>query len=153
MHKVLSVFVALVAAVLLIGCGGGGSSDVKNSAFVGQWTVDKQAMKVLAEATLKEQLKGLKEELVTQQIEATKRAIDQTQTSLRINNGGTFSLVSSSGMQASTSNGTWAKAGRSIMLNSQGQPEVKAEIKNGKLHIENKTGEGPTHTVLVRVTE
>lgn len=153
MHKVLSVFVALVAAVLLIGCGGGGSSDGKNSAFVGQWTVDKQAMKVLAEASLKEQLKGLKEELVTQQIEATKRAIDQTQTSLRINNGGTFSLVSSSGMQASTSNGTWAKAGRSIMLSSQGQPEVKAEIKNGKLHIENKTGEGPTHTVLVRVTE
>lgn len=148
MPRFLLAMVLSVVSALMIGCGGGGGGG---SSYEGQWTVDKEEMKVLVEVALKEQLKGIKEDLIKQQIEGAKVAIDQTSTSLRINKGGTYSLVSSIGLQAQTRSGTWKPDGGSIVLSTSGQPDVKARIKGGKLLVENNSGEGPRETVLIRV--
>ena len=150
MSRILLAFVLSVASLLLIGCGGGGGGG---SSYEGQWTVDKEEMKTRVEAALKDQLKGIKEDLLKQQIEGAKLAIDQSSTSLRLNKGGTYSLVSTMGLQAQTRNGTWKTDGGSIVLSTPGQPDVKARIKGGKLLVENKSGEGPKDTVLIRVKE
>ncbi len=146
MYKVLLASVLSVASVLLVGCGGGGGG----SSYEGQWTVDKTEMKAQVEVALKEQLKGIKEDLIKQQIADAKAAIDQSSTSLRLNKGGTYSLVARMGVQAQTRNGTWKPDGGSIILSTPGQPDAKARIKGAKLYIENKTGEGPQETVLIR---
>ena len=148
MSRILIAFVLSMVSCLLVACGGGGSSS-----YEGQWTIDKEEMKTQVEVALKEQLKGVKEDLIKQQIEVARLAIDQTSTSLRINKGGTYSLVSTMGLQAQTRNGTWKAEGGSIVLSTSGQPDVKGRIKGGKLLIENKSGEGPKDTVLIRMKE
>lgn len=148
MSRILIAFVLSLVSCLLVACGGGGSSS-----YEGQWTIDKEEMKSQVEVALKAQLKGIKEDLIKQQVEAAKVAIDQSSTSLRINKGGTYSLVSTMGLQAQTSNGTWKAEGSSIVLSTSGQPDVKGRIKSGKLLVENTSGEGPKETVLIRVQE
>lgn len=152
MCRILFVCVMSLVALVSVGCGGGGgeAQGGEDSPYVGQWTIDKEAMKGETEAALREQLKGLKEDLIEQQIQAARQAIEQSQSSMWIHAGGTYSLATSVGMQGATRNGTWAPDGKSIVLTTPGQPDVKARIKDGKLLIENKTGEGPAHTVLVR---
>jgi hypothetical protein len=150
MYRVLLAFVLSVVPVLMVGCGGGGGGG-GGSSYEGQWAVDKQEMKLRVEAALKDQLKGITEDLIKQQIEEAKAAIEQTSTSLRLHKGGTFSFVTTQGLQAQTRSGTWKPDGGSIILSTPGQPDVKARIKGGKLLVENKTGQGPAETVLIRV--
>ncbi len=147
MSRVLIASVLSLVSFLLVACGGGGGG----SSYEGQWTIDKQEMKAQVEIALKEQLKGIKEDLIKQQIEGARLAIEQSSTSLRLNKGGTYSLVTSMGLQAQTRSGTWKPDGGSIVLSTPGQPDVKARIKGGKLFVENKSGEGPKETVLIRV--
>lgn len=145
MRSVLACVVSTFA-VLLVACGGGRSE----SSYEGQWVVDRDAMKAVAEANLKKELTGITEDLIRQQIESAKAAIDQTQTSLRLNPGGTYSFVATFGNQAQTRSGTWKTQGSGIVLSTPNQPDVKAQIKNGKLLVDNPTGSGPAHTVMIR---
>lgn len=145
MAKFSIALVLSFLTVLIAGCGGESASS-----YEGQWTVDKAEMKAQVEVALKEQLKGIQKDLVRQQIEAARQAIDQTSTSLRLNKGGTYSLVATMGMQAQTRNGTWKADGGGIVLSTPGQPDVKARIKGGKLLVDNPSGEGPKSTTMVR---
>ncbi len=142
-----SVLACVVSALslLLVACGGGSEPT-----YEGQWVVDRDAMKAETETSLKKELSGIAEDLVQQQIDAARAAIDQTQTSLRLNPGGTYSFVATFGNQAQTRNGTWKAEGSGIVLTTPGQPDIKARIKDGKLLIENPSGTGPANTVLVR---
>lgn len=144
MIKTTLALLVSLASVLLVACGGSSPS------YEGQWTVDKQSMKTEVETALREQLKGIAEDLVEQQILTARQMIDQTSTSLRLNKGGTFSMVATMGNHAQTSNGTWTQDGNEIVLSAQGRPDVKARIKDGKLLVENVTGQGPKHTVMLR---
>ena len=146
MPNISIAFVLSFLTMLIAGCGGESASS-----YEGQWTVDKAEMKAQVEVALKEQLKGIQEDLIRQQIEGAKLAIDQTSSSLRLNKGGTYSLVTTLGMHAQTRNGTWKAEGGSIVLSTPGQPDVTARIKGGKLLVDNPTGDGPKATTMIRV--
>ena len=107
-------------------------------------------MKAQMIEAMKAQSAGMPEAAVKAQIEMAESMVDKSSSTLSIKSDDTYILSSTMNGQTQTQSGTWKADGDSIVLSTSGQPDVKGEIKDGKLLIENPSSEGPRHTTLIR---
>lgn len=143
MSRFSIAFLLSFVTFLLVGCGGG-------SSYEGEWTIDKEVMKAQMIEAMEAQSAGMPEAAVKAQIEMAESMVDKSSSTLSIKSDDTYILSSTMNGQTQTQSGTWKADGDSIVLSTKDQPDVKGEIKDGKLLIENPSSEGPRHTTLIR---
>ena len=120
---------ALLATLLLGGCGGG------ESAYVGQWQLDKDATKVAMEKALAEEED--KQEGMEEFAKGMMNAMLESMVfEVELKKDHTFSAHMTMPMAGDESHtGTWELDGKQLVLHAEDEPDPgHMELKGGKLH-------------------
>ena len=132
-RTVLMLILAAVAAFTLVGCGGG------ESAYVGQWELDKEAFKKAVEESMTEEEKNDPMAGMAMGMVLSMNVV------IDIKKDHTFSATMSMPMMGEdTSTGTWKlDKGGIVMTNADGQSPGMLMLKDGKLHAKSDSKDEP----------
>ncbi|MCA9307121.1 MAG: hypothetical protein R3B46_08265 [Phycisphaerales bacterium] len=132
-RTVLMLILAAVAAFTLVGCGGG------ESAYVGQWELDKEAFKAAAEAAMTEEEKNDPMAGMAMGMLMSMNVV------VDIKSDHTFSATMSMPMMGEdTTTGTWKlEKGGIVMTAADGNSPGKMTLKGGKLHAQAESKDDP----------
>jgi len=143
--------ILLTFSVFLVACGG--SAGDSASAFVGDWAVDKQAMKEIITKAMEADPGDIPEAQKQMMMDMIPDMIESMEMNLTIAKDGTFTGTSVMMGDTDTTTGTWAAADGTITMteNDSEEAPANATVSGDRLTITfDINGEGPDEIIMIR---